>query len=161
MRVPERPDSPGETRRAAATGFTLVEVLVAVALLAFLVLGVMALLTTVAHQNKLAKQRSVATALASERISRLMSQPFRSSANYAAYRLPEETALPGPPSTLTSEYGTIPGFPSFKRVVMLSYDVPAPGMLRVEAKVYWKDRQQGEKTHEMVTYLHPGLEQGK
>lgn len=161
MRVAEAQRSPRGAERGGATGFTLVEVLVAVALLAFLVLGVMALLTTVVHQNKLAQQRSVATALASERISKLMAQPFRTAAAYAAYRLPDETASAGPPSTLTSDYGSIPGFPTFKRVVMLSYDVPVPGMLRVEAKVYWKDRQQGEKTHEMVTYLHPGLEQGK
>jgi prepilin-type N-terminal cleavage/methylation domain-containing protein len=150
-----------DRERNAPGGFTLVEVLVAVALLAFLVLGVMALLTTVVHQNKLAQERSVATALASERISRLMSQPFRAASAYLGYKLPEEVALAGPPSTLTADYGTIPGFPEFRRVVTLSYDVPATGMLRVEAKVYWKDRQQGEKNHEMVTYLHPGLEQGR
>ncbi len=141
-------------------GFTLVEVLVAVALLAFLVLGVMALLTTVVHQNKLAQERTVATALVSERISRLMSQPFQTASRYLNYKLIEETALAGPPPTLTTDYGSIPGFPDYKRVVKLTYDVPVTGMLRVETRVYWRNRQQGEKSHEIVTYLHPGLEQG-
>jgi prepilin-type N-terminal cleavage/methylation domain-containing protein len=104
-------DVRGDPSRDRSGGFTLVELLVAVALLAFLVLGVMALIATVAHQNKLAQQRSVATALASERISKLMSQPFRVSTLYQAYKLPEETPVPGPPVTLTASYGTIPGFP--------------------------------------------------
>lgn len=142
-------------------GFTLVEILVAVLLLAFVVLSVMALLTAVVHQNELAKERSVATALASERVGRLMSQPFKGSTEAQSYKLPEETATTGPPLTFTTDYGAIPGHPEFRRVVTLDYDVPATGMLRIEARVFWKNVRQGEKSHEMVTYLHPGLEQGR
>ena len=147
-------------RAGSATGFTLVETLVSVALLAFVALGVMALLTAVIRQNKLAKERSTATALASERINLLTSLPFQTPANYLNYRLPEETAAAGPPRTLTTDYGRIPGYPQFRRVVTLTYDVPATGMLRVKAELSWNNLQQGNKTHEMVTYLHPGLEQG-
>ncbi len=152
---------PSSTPRATQTGLTLVEILVSVGLLAFVALGVIALLTTVVQQNQLAQERSVATSLASERISRLMSQPYQLASQFLNYKLLEEVAATGPPKTLTAEYGQIPGFPAFKRVVTLDYDIPVPGMLRVETKVLWKNRSQGEKTHEMVTYLHPGLEQGQ
>lgn len=149
--------APGGNR----AGFTLVETLVSVALLAFVALGVMALLTAMVRQNKLAKERSMATALASERINLLTAIPFQTSSSYLKYRLPEETAAPGPPPTLTTDYGNVPGYPQFRRVVTLTYDVPATGMLRVEAELTWKNLQQGLKTHDMVTYLHPGLEQGQ
>jgi prepilin-type N-terminal cleavage/methylation domain-containing protein len=146
-------------RRAAARGFTLVEILVAVLLLGFVVLSVMALLTAIMHQNQLAQERSTATALASERVARLMSEPFHGVTEVGLYKLPDETLAAGPPATLTSDYGELAGHPEFRRVVTLTYDVPAPGMLRVESKVTWKNLKQGEKTHAMVTYLHPGLEQ--
>jgi type II secretory pathway pseudopilin PulG len=155
MRALPRRDADG------SAGFTLVETLVSVALLAFVALGVIALLTAVIRQNKLAKERSTATALASERINLLTALPFQTSGNYLKYRLPEETAAAGPPPTLTADFGRIPGYPQFRRVVTLTYDVPAPGMMRVEAELTWKNLQQGIKTHDMVTYLHPGLEQGQ
>jgi len=142
-------------------GFTLVEVLVSVALLAFVALGVMALLTSVVRQNKLAKERSTATSLASERINELSSQPFQASADYLRYRRSEETAAAGPPSTLTADYGQIPGYPEYRRVVTLTYDTPVTGMLTVRTEVFWRNLQQGTKSHAMVTYLHPGLEQGQ
>jgi hypothetical protein len=103
----------------------------------------------------------MATSLASERINLLTAIPFQTSANYVKYRLPEETAAPGPPPTLITDFGRIPGYPQFRRVVTLTYDVPATGMLRVAAELSWNNLQQGLKTHEMVTYLHPGLEQGQ
>jgi prepilin-type N-terminal cleavage/methylation domain-containing protein len=142
-------------------GFTLVEVLVSVALLAFVALGVMALLTSVVRQNKLAKERSTATALASERINELTSQPFQAAADYLRYRRSEETAAAGPPRTLTADYGQIPGYPEYRRVVTLTYDTPVTGMLTVRTEVFWSNRAQGAKSHAMVTYLHPGLEEGQ
>lgn len=149
------------TGNRSGAGFTLVETLVSVALLAFVALGVMALLTAVVRQNKLAKERSIATSLASERINLLTTIPFQASASAVKYRLPEETAAPGPPPTLTTDFGGIPGYPQYRRVVTLTYDVPVVGMLRVEAELSWRNLQQGLKTHDMVTYLHPGLEQGQ
>ena len=62
---------------------TLVEVLVGLAILAFVALGVMSFLATVMKQNQLALQRSVATGLASERIQQITSMPFQTIANYA------------------------------------------------------------------------------
>lgn len=159
--ISDTPETPPVRPRFAgsAKGFTLVEALVSVALLGFVAMGVMGLLSTVIRQNKLAKERSTATALASERLNEITAQPFRASVDYLRYKLPEESATPGPPATLTTDYGQLPGFPDFRRVVTLTYDVPVAGMLRVQTEVFWQNRQQGVKSHEMVTYLHPALEQ--
>ncbi len=149
---------PATGRPDRRAGFSLVEVLVCVAMLSFVALGVASLLTIVVHQNRLARERSIATSLASERIQKMQSMPFQAVADYAKYKLPEETAASGTPKTFTSNYGIIPGFPGYKRIVELTYDTPVTGMLQVKSRVYWKNLRQGEKNHEMVTLFYPGLE---
>jgi prepilin-type N-terminal cleavage/methylation domain-containing protein len=140
-------------------GMTLIEVIAAIALLGLVSVGIMTMLVASVRQNKLAEMRSIATALAAERVQQIMSLPFMSSANYAQYKLPEETAVAGTPNTLTTPYGGIPAHPEFSRVVTLTYNSPVAGMLRVQATVSWMDRQQGTKSHVIVTYLHPRLEE--
>jgi prepilin-type N-terminal cleavage/methylation domain-containing protein len=141
-------------------GLTLVEMLVSVMLLAFLALGSISLLTVSFTQNKLARKRSLATNLAAERLEHVTSLPFATAASFQNYRLPEETADAGPPRTLTAGYGMIPGCPEFSREVTLNYGVPVAGMLQVVSRVSWRDPRQGEKSHTLITYIHPGLEEG-
>ena len=140
-------------------GVTLVEMMVTVVLLGIVILGAASLLTQVLHQNKLARQRSLATYLAAERIDQLTSLEFNTAADYLHYQLPGETAAAGPPVTFISAYGTIPDYPEFRRVVTLNYDVPTAGMLQITSEVFWEDLLQGEKSHELNTYVHPRLEQ--
>jgi prepilin-type N-terminal cleavage/methylation domain-containing protein len=139
-------------------GFSLVEVLVALALLSFIGLGSVALMSVVIRQDKLAGRRGEATSLAVERLENIEALPFQDSASYTAYALPGETAAAGPPRTLTAAFGAVPGFPSFQRVVTLEYNVPVAGMLKAKVDVTWRDLQQGVKTHTLVTYLHPSLD---
>ena len=141
-------------------GLTLVEMLVSVLLLAFLALGSISILTVSFSQNKLARNRSLATNIAAERLEHVTSIPFAAAAAYQNYRLPEETAAAGPPQTLTADYGSIPGYPEFSREVTLNYGVPVAGMLQVVTTVSWQDMHQGEKAHTLITYIHPGLEEG-
>jgi prepilin-type N-terminal cleavage/methylation domain-containing protein len=140
-------------------GVTLVEMMVTVVLLGAVILGSASLLTQVLHQNKLARQRSLATYLAAERIDQITSLEFNTAADYLHYKLPGETANAGPPMTFTADYGTIPDYPEYRRVVTLNYDVPTAGMLQITSEVFWEDMHQGEKSHELNTYVHPRLEQ--
>jgi len=142
------------------SGMTLVEVMVALALLGLVAVGIMTMLVVSIRQNKLAEMRSIATGLASERMQQIGSHPYQASTNYLEYKLPEETGVAGPPSTLTTAYGAIPAHKEFSRVVTLTYNSPVTGMMRVQTSVSWVDRRQGTKTHTMVTYLHPRLEEG-
>ncbi len=141
-------------------GMTLVEVLIAMVLLGFVTLGSVSVLSATLNQNKLAQQRSLATNLAAERIELLTSERFRSAAAFATYAEPGEVAAAGPPGTLTADYGSIPGYPNFRRVLTLEYDTPYAGMLKVTSEVIWQDLKQGEKRHTLITLVHPGLEQG-
>ena len=139
-------------------GMTLIEVLVSLLLLSFVIVGAVSLITLAMKQNKLAGKRSEATSLAVERIDSLTARPFRAAADYTLYQLPGEVANAGPPRTLTANYGSIEGYPGFRRRLTLVYDVPAAGMLEAKVDVSWVDRTQGEKTQTLVTYLHPMLE---
>jgi prepilin-type N-terminal cleavage/methylation domain-containing protein len=146
--------------RHAEGGFSLVEVLVALVILAFVALGVQGTLTAAIWQSRLAQERSEATDLAAARVNQLTSMAYQSAANFAAYKLPEETAVTGTPKTLTTATGSIPGFPQFSRTVTLKYDVPTTGMLAVQVDVNWTNRGQGvQKTHRVVTFIQPGLQE--
>jgi prepilin-type N-terminal cleavage/methylation domain-containing protein len=148
-------------RGKSESGMTLIEVIASIALLGLVAVGIMTLLVASIRQNKLAEMRSIATGLASQRIQQLVAHPYMTSANYLEYKLPEETAVTGSPtSTLTTNYGLVPLHPEFMRVVTLTYNSPVTGMLRVQTDVSWVDRRQGTKTHTIVTYLHPKLEEG-
>lgn len=143
-------------------GMSLVEVLVGLLLLAFIALGVMTFLGSVMKQNQLSLERSIATGIASERIQQITSMPYQTSANFAKYKLPEETATAGTPATLTTPVGSVPGEPRYSRTVTLTYDQPVTGMLTVRVDIAWQSLSQGvQKTHRMITYLDPGLEQGQ
>ena len=142
------------------SGLTLIEVMASLALLGLVAVGIMTLLVASIRQNKLAEMRSIATGLAAERAQQIISRPYMPSTSYTEYKLPEEAAAAGPPQTLTTNYGAIPAHPEFSRVVTLTYNSPVAGMLRVQTAVSWVDRRQGTKTHEIVTYLHPKLEEG-
>ena len=160
MNPADRLHAPGQAdSRGTEQGVTLVEMMVTVVLLGAVILGSASLLTQVLHQNKLARQRSLATYLAAERIDQITSLEFNTAADYLHYQLPGETAVAGPPMTLTSAYGTIPDYPEYRRVVTLNYDVPTAGMLQITSEVFWENMQQGEKSHELNTYVHPRLEQ--
>ena len=154
VRVPRRSHS-----RGSEQGVTLVEMMVTVVLLGIVILGSASLLTQVLHQNKLARQRSLATYLAAERIDQITSLEFNTAADYLHYQLPGETPAAGPPMTFTSDYGSIPDYPEYRRVVTLTYDVPTAGMLQITSEVFWVNMQQGVKSHELNTYVHPRLEQ--
>jgi prepilin-type N-terminal cleavage/methylation domain-containing protein len=137
---------------------TLIEVLAALAILAVGTNGVMTMMTISLHLDAIAKERSIATALVSDRIQRLSSMPLQVAADYANYGLPEETAAEGPPQTFTTDYGDLAGYPKFKRVVELTYDVPTSGMLSVKTTVSWQHINRKETSHEMIVFLHPFLE---
>ena len=142
---------------AGEKGMSLVEVLVSMGVLSFIALGVTGMMGISLHLDQMAKERSMATALAAGRIEQLTSMPYQAAASFDRYKLPEETAVAGSPATLTADYGSIPDNRRYRRVVVLDYDSPYPGMLRVETRVSWKNVSQGEKTHTMITYLHPAL----
>ena len=140
------------------SGLSLVEVLGSLTIAAIVSLAITTMLTTALHVNGLAKERSVATSLAAERMQRLTAWPMQTAPDYALYGLPEETADAGPPQTFTTDYGSIAGYEGYRRVVELNYDTPTAGMLTVKTTVSWRHVGQHERSHELIEFLHPALE---
>ena len=64
--------------------------------LSFVALSVVSLLGIALKQNKLALERTVATGLASGRMSQLMTMPYRPLADFVEYRIRGEVAQDGP-----------------------------------------------------------------
>ena len=79
-------------QRGNEHGLSFVEVLVSLAVLSFIALSVMTMVTTAVHLNKLSEERSIATALAAERIQQMKALDYQSAANYTNYSVPGETA---------------------------------------------------------------------
>ena len=145
-------------RHRSESGLSLIEVLISLGVVAFIMLSLIAMLSASMQLGELAEKRSVATSLAADRIERITSQPFRPVGAYAGYALPGETAADGPPITITADYGDIPGYPDYRRVVTLLYDVPVLGMLTVETDLSWDHQIEGERTQTLVLYINPGRE---
>ncbi|MEM7245314.1 MAG: hypothetical protein AAF533_08215 [Acidobacteriota bacterium] len=172
-----------EQRTEAELGFTMIEVLVGLALLAGITLGIMAFVDASIRLNKLALQRSIATGLCVERIEALQAERFHPELDgdgdttpdvTAGYQLPGETTsissrdvteAPALGTVWTHQYvaaaGTIPGYEEYSRTTRLTYGYPLAAIMRAEVTVTWTNLNQGEKSHQLVTFLHPSIEQAQ
>ena len=106
------------TRRSSG-GFSLIELLVAMLILSTGLLGLGRLTVGVIEGNRSSRHRSVATLLAQDRIEGLK-------------------GLAGATPGSTEDYGTIPGFPSYKRVTAVLRNTPETGLSTVTVTVYWR-----------------------
>ena len=156
--MPFQPHPGAEPRRQA--GFSLPEVLVGVLLVGGVAFGIMSFVGTSMKLNRLALERTTATQLATERLDDITTMDFQSAAAHANYKLSFETESDGATDEwiFTSDYGSIPSYPDFKRVTTLSYGTPEPQMLKVKVVVTWDNLAQGEKSHTMIDFLYPDLE---
>lgn len=141
-------------------GMTLIEVLVAMLVLSVVSLSSVTVLTLAMRETEKARVRSMATSVATQRMEELTVMRYRGSTEAGEYLLPDETLAAGPPILLEADYNDINGFPEFRRVVTLSYDVPTAGMIQVAVEVFWEDLRQGEKSHHVTTFIHPSLHRG-
>ncbi|GIX47669.1 MAG: hypothetical protein KatS3mg131_1880 [Candidatus Tectimicrobiota bacterium] len=118
------------TPKCRVAGFTLTEVLVALVVLSLGLLGLTAMTVSTARTLAFSKQLTVATTLAEERLEAMHREPF---ANLTAERFPLE------------DYGTLPGYPQFRRQVTFVDPGPVPGTRVVVVTVSW--RQEGGEPH--------------
>ena len=102
----------------------MIELLVAMLILSTGLLGVTRLTIAVMEANLKSRNHGIATLLAQDRIEALK-------------------GLGSGSATSTAEdYGTMPGFPDYRRVTEVRRDVPETGLSTVTVTVYW-DRDAG------------------
>jgi len=104
-------------------GFTLLEILVAVTLLAVALLGMAGLTAALVKGNDFSSRLTVASTLAQDKMEDLTKLAYAN------------TAVTD--TTTTEDYNTITNHSYYKRVTFTDVDSPAPGMKTVTVTVYW------------------------
>lgn len=107
-------------------GFTMLEVAMAILILTIGLLGVSGLIVSVINTNKTSVEMSKATTLAQSQMEDIRRQ---------GYLVVGESG-----TSVTEDYGTISGFPSFQRVTSVSAASETPGVKIVTVTVLWKYR---------------------
>lgn len=116
--------------KARNLGFSLLEILMAMAILSFGILGTGALLAGIINGNRISKDLTTATVLAQDKIENLRGMGF--------------SGLPSTDSSVTEDYGSISysnggetiDYPAFKRVTSVSVEDPVAGMKTITVQVY-------------------------
>ena len=106
------------TRHSRQQGFSMIELLVAMLILSTALLGLGRVAIGVIQGNLRSRDHGVATFLAQDRI-----ESLRGRGSVAA--------------PTTEDYGTLPGFPGFKRVTEVLRDTPESGLSTVTVTVSW------------------------
>ncbi len=100
-------------------GFTLLEILAAMAILSIGLLGMTLLILGVIRGNLTSEKNTIAATLAQDQMEKVKGLGYDHVVNE------------------TQNYNTITNFPSFKRVTAVTSNTPAAGMKTVTVTVYW------------------------
>jgi len=112
------------TRRQS--GFTLIEILIALFILVVGLLGVISVATTVINGNAFGKKITTATTLAQDKMEEIKNLGY--------------SGTPSSDTTTTEDYNSITDYPTYKRVTGVDVDSPAADIKTIEVKVefQWK-----------------------
>ena len=102
------------------SGFTLMEVLMAMLILSVGLLGMAALITGIINSNKLSNRISTATVLAQDKMEDIKRAGYADAADD------------------TEDYNTISDYSLYKRITDVVADDPAAGMKKITVTVYWE-----------------------
>jgi type IV pilus assembly protein PilV len=102
-------------------GFTLIEILIATAIVTIISLGMANLTAGIIHGNSFSKQLTTATTLAQDRLEQIKRVGYANADTI----------------TGTETYGNIVNYSSYKRVTSVSNNTPSPNMKAINVVVYW------------------------
>lgn len=113
-------------------GFTLIEVLIAIAIIVIGILGILSIFPSSARLEKSSQIVTVATYLAQEKIEEIISKSYRDSEMSTG--------------TVVESYGSIPGFERYKRITVINcYDPLSSattgsdlGIKKIEVSLFWE-----------------------
>jgi len=123
-------------KRKPQKGFTLVEVLVAMTILCVGLLGLASLTAGIMHANNLSKKLTTATTLAQDKMEAIRNLGYG--------------GTPSTDTTTTEAYGSISGYPGYKRVTTIDVDNPSVGIKKVTVEVYWESDTHSTKLETLL-----------
>ena len=121
-------------RQRKQAGFTLVEVMITVAILSIGILGASGMVASTIRGNKMARNITVANQLAEMEMQRWMELGHifsQRGALYSAYL---------PPAGMSYPYGSMPGYPAYRLTVSPVYGSPVGYSITVTVQVFWMDK---------------------
>ena len=118
------------------SGFTLIEVLVAMVILSVGLLGTAALITGIISSNKLSNRISTATTCAQDKMENIKGLGY--------------SGMPASDTTTTEPYNSIANYFPYERVTITDVVNPAAGMKTVTVTVFWDS---GAHSVELKTIL--------
>ena len=104
-------------------GFTLLEILVAITLMAVALLGMAGLTAALVQGNDFSKRLTTASTLAQDKLEDMTKLGYGNTATTD--------------TTVTEGYNTIPNYTAYKRVTFTDVDSPAAGMKTITVSVFW------------------------
>jgi prepilin-type N-terminal cleavage/methylation domain-containing protein len=104
-----------------ASGFTLIEILIATVIITIVSLGATSLTVGVIRGNSFSKRMATATTLVQDRLEDVKRLGYTNVGTAAG----------------TQNYGSIANFTGYKRVVTVTNDTPAAKMKTVNVTVFW------------------------
>ena len=110
------------------SGFSLLEIMVALAILSFGMLGTAALIGGVARGNMISKNITVATTLAEDKMEEVMRLGY--------------SGMPSSDTSTTEDYNSISNFLAYKRVTKTYIDNPMAKMKKIVVEVNWESGSQ-------------------
>ncbi|MBW2558493.1 MAG: prepilin-type N-terminal cleavage/methylation domain-containing protein [Deltaproteobacteria bacterium] len=111
---------------ANSSGFTLIEIMIAMFVLAVGLLGAAGVATTVINGNAFSNKITTATTLAQDKMEEISNLGY--------------SGTPSSDTTTTEDYNSITSYPTYKRVTGVVVNSPAAGMKTIEVVVAfpWK-----------------------
>ena len=110
-------------RKKKDNGFTLIEVLIAIIILSVGLLGMAALTVGIIQGNKFSNDLTTATTLAQDEMEDIRRLGY--------------SGTSATTTTVTENYNSIPGYPTYKRVTDTSVDNPVSGMKMITVTLFW------------------------
>src|SRR2546428_6290422 len=102
-------------------GFTLIEILIAIVIISIASLGVASLSVSIIRENSTDKNTTTAISLAQDKMEEIKKLGYLNVST----------------SNGNENYGSIPNYPSYKRIMSIANDTPATKMKTVTVTVFW------------------------